>query len=297
MTETRAIATLAVDVGRCEGPVACRDGSTVFVSLDHGVVYRLHEGETSRLAVTGGGPNGAAEGCDGSIYVAQNGGKPPARYWPFVTGGVQIVRRSGRVDWLTQDPVSPNDICFGPDGALWLTDPTRRRPARDDGRLWRCDPETGEAELLVSVPWYPNGIAFGPEDDAVYVASTGDARIVRFPLAGGRLGTPEVFARMPHGMPDGLAFDETGNLLVAAGSPGGDGDIQTFDRDGRLLDLFQPGPGPAYTNLALTADRRLLITDSENHRLLEVTGWPAAGLPLHPFRAAAGGRAPERSRR
>lgn len=275
---------LAEGVGRCEGPVWRRDGSVAIVSLDHGRLYAWHDGRTTVLAETGGGPNGAAEDAGGRLHVAQNGGRPPARSWPGGTGGVQVVDGAGEVAWLTRDPVSPNDLCFGPDGLLYVTDPTRRRPARDDGRLWRCDPESGEAELLVSVDWYPNGIAFGPEDDAVYVADTGSSRIVRFPLVHGRLGAPEVAAAMPDGLPDGLAFDAAGNLLVAAGAPGGHGTIQTYDREGRLLDVFRPGPSPAFTNLALGGDRRLLITDSERHLLLLVEGWPTAGLPLHPFR-------------
>jgi gluconolactonase len=278
---------VAENVGRSEGPVWRRDGSAAFVSLTDGCLYSWDGETTSVLAVTGGGPNGTAEWTDGSLYVAQNGGKPPARPWPFVQGGIQIVQPRGRVDWVTQDPISPNDLCFGPDGQLYFTDPTRKRTERDDGRLWRCHPESGEAELLLSVDWYPNGIAFGLEDDALYVADTGGSRIVRFPLSSGRLGRAETFAAMPHGMADGLAFDERGNLLVAAGRPGGHADIQTYDCDGRLLEIFQPGPSPAFTNLALSAERRLLITDSERHLLLLVEGWPTAGLALHPFRVPA----------
>jgi gluconolactonase len=283
----RTVSVLAEDVGRCEGPIWRQDGSIAIVSLDHGCIYAVADSGRRTLAVTGGGPNGAAEGRDGSLFVAQNGGKPPARLWPLVTGGIQIVQPGGRVDWLSQDPVSPNDICFGPDGLLYFTDPTRRRPARDDGRIWRCDPETGDAELLLSTGWYPNGIAFGKADDALYVADTGQSRIVRFPMVSGGLGRQEVAVEMIHGMPDGLAFDTEGNLLIAAGSPGGEGDIQTYDAGGRLVDVFVPAASPAITNLALSADHRLLVTDSDGHRLLLVEGWPTAGLPLHPFRTPA----------
>jgi gluconolactonase len=289
----RTVSVLAEDVGRCEGPIWRQDGSIAIVSLDHGCIYVVADSGRSTLAVTGGGPNGAAEGRDGSLYVAQNGGKPPARPWPFVTGGIQIVQPGGRVDWLSTDPVSPNDICFGPDGFLYFTDPTRRRPARDDGRIWRCDPETGDAELLLSIGWYPNGIAFGKDDDALYVADTGQSRIVRFPMVSEGLGRHEVAVEMIHGMPDGLAFDTEGNLLIAAGSPGGEGDVQTYDAAGRLLDVFVPAASPAITNLALSADHRLLVTDSEGQRLLLVADWPTAGLALHPFRTpapVAGGR-------
>lgn len=284
-----AARVLASDLGFTEGPVITQAGDFVVSSIDRGCLYRISGGDVSVLAVTGGGPNGATEGAvettGGTFYVSQNGGTRPAHRWPFVTGGIQVVRPGGHVDWLTQDPVSPNDLCFGPDGLLYLTDPTRGRPARDDGRLWRCDPRTGEAQLLCSLPWYPNGIGFGLEDDAVYVASTGEHRIWRFPLDSGGLGRPDVFVEMAFGMPDGFAFDVEGNLITTAvGYDGRPGEIQTYDRNGALLDAFCPGPNAKYTNVALGASRTLLITDSEGGTVLVVDDWPTEGLPLHPFR-------------
>jgi len=276
---------LATGVGFAEGPVITRGGKIVVTSIDHGCLYRITPAGAEVLAVTGGGPNGATEGPDGNLYVAQNGGSRPAHRWPYVTGGVQAVRPGGRVDWLTQDPVAPNDLCFGPDGLLYVTDPTRRIE-RDDGRLWRCHIATGETEWLVSLPWYPNGIGFGLDDDGVYVAVTGESRIARFPIIpGGRLGRPETYVQLDHGRPDGFAFDVAGNIVIAAvGTGGASGDIQTYDRSGRLLDVYRPGASVKFTNVALGADHVLIITDSDAGAVLAVDDWPTAGLPLHPFR-------------
>src|SRR5579859_6728776 len=196
---------IARDLGFAEGPVISQTGQYFVTSIDRGCIYHISGDAAAVWAVSGGGPNGATEGPPDAfgptLYISQNGGTRPAHRWPSVTGGVQIARAGGRIDWLTRDPVSPNDLCFGPDGLLYVTDPTRGRPDRDDGRIWRCDPQTGEAELLVSVPWYPNGIGFGLEDDAVYVASTGEQRIWRFPLTGSGLGKPEVFIQQDRGLP------------------------------------------------------------------------------------------------
>ena len=50
-----------------------------------------------------------------------------------------------------------------------------------------------------------NGIAFGPEDDAVYVGSSfGRPAILRFPLTPSGLGKPETVVEMESGHPDGL---------------------------------------------------------------------------------------------
>lgn len=279
---------LGKDMGFTEGPVFTRSGATVVVSIDRGRLYRIGGAGPEVLAEVGGGPNGAAEGGDGNIYVAQNGGRmTTAALTPDrdMTGGVQIVTPDGSVAWLTRDPIAPNDLCFGPDGLLYVTDPTRR-PSRDDGRLWRCDPRTGAAELLVSVHWYPNGIGFGREDEVLYVASTGEQQIKRFPLLNGRLGAPVVAVQMTTGRPDGFVFDVDGNLIVCAVSAtDAPGEIQTWSPEGRLLDVFRPGPGRRYTNAALSPDRVLVVTDSDGGRVLAFDPWPAAGLPLHPFRA------------
>jgi gluconolactonase len=280
---------LGSDLGFTEGPVITQAGDFIVTSIDHGCLYRITADGCEVVAITGGGPNGATEGPpDGmgpTYYVSQNGGRRPAHKWPFITGGIQVAHPGGRVEWLTQDPISPNDLCFGPDGLLYCTDPTRGRP-RDDGRLWRCDPRIGEAELMCSVPWYPNGIGFGLEDDAVYVASTGEQRIWRFPITTSGLGKPEVFAQLTYGLPDGFAFDADGNLLVAAvGENDGAGQIQTFDREGMLVDALEPGPHTKYTNVALSPGGTLLVTDADDGCALAFD-WPAPGLPLHPFRTA-----------
>lgn len=275
---------LAGDLGFLEGPVLTRSGELVVTSMDRGVLYAVSEGAGRILVVTGGGPNGAAEGADGTLYVTQSGGRNGHRR-PVMTGGIQAIRPDGRVSWITQDPYSPNDLCFGPDGYLYFTDPTRPRPARDDGRLWRVDVESWQAELLVSTPWYPNGIGFGLEDDALYVSSTGDGRIMRFPLGPGGLGAPEVVLQMDHNAPDGFAFDVEGNLLIAAPSlVGGSGDLQVWGRDGRLLDTLMRREGDIYTNVALGADRTVVLTDAKSGDVLAIDQWPTAGLALHPFR-------------
>lgn len=57
-----------------EGPVVMPDGSIIVVEIAAGRVTRVWgEGRTEVVAVTGGGPNGAALGPDGAIYVCNSG--------------------------------------------------------------------------------------------------------------------------------------------------------------------------------------------------------------------------------
>jgi gluconolactonase len=283
------IRTLAEGLGFTEGPLLTDEGGIVLVSISGGMLHHIApDGEVTVLADLSGGPNGACPGPGGEIYVAQNGGN-----WMVGGGqntktesGVQAVRLSdGRTRWVTTLPLAPNDLCFGPDGALYVTDPTRRR-TYDDGRIWRWDPVTDVAEVLYQVDWFPNGIAFGPEEDAIYVASTGDGRIIRMPLHPRDPSEKgEVFAQVEPGHPDGMAFDAAGNLLVGANSHDDDpGTIQVFDPGGRQIDVLRPGPSKRYTNLAVSFEGTIVVTDSDVGAVRAIDGWASPGLALYPRR-------------
>ena len=57
-----------------EGPIAMDDGSIVLVEIARGTLTRVWNGRTEVIANLGGGPNGAAIGPDGAVYVCNNGG-------------------------------------------------------------------------------------------------------------------------------------------------------------------------------------------------------------------------------
>src|SRR5262249_62431551 len=58
-----------------EGPVAMPDGSVILVEIERQTLSRVTpDGKTHVIAALGGGPNGAAMGPGGKIYVTNNGG-------------------------------------------------------------------------------------------------------------------------------------------------------------------------------------------------------------------------------
>lgn len=286
----RTVSTLSQGgLGFIEGPVYASDGRLFVTSITQGGVYRIHDDGTSELfADTSGGGNGATAIAGGELLLAQNGGR---RMWEgpvFLprTTGIQRIGADGAISWLSQDPITPNDLRLGPDGMLYVTDPTRSM-AMNDGRLWRIDPVIGAAELLVSVPWFPNGLVFGP-DDRLYVGDTRDGVIYVTEIAAdGTIAPLEPVIRMAKGHPDGLAFDANGHLVACAVDlDGGIGTVQTWSVDGQSVDEFTVGRGSFPTNLAFhpSGDDRVVLTFADLEEVVMVEGWGVGGLAPHPFR-------------
>ncbi len=69
------IREVASGLGFPEGPVVMSDGAVIVVEIESGDVTRvLPSGKKQRVSHVGGGPNGAAIGPDGALYVCNNGG-------------------------------------------------------------------------------------------------------------------------------------------------------------------------------------------------------------------------------
>ena len=70
-----AITEIASGLKFPEGPVVMEDGSVIVVEIQSGNITRVKpNGKKQVIASPGGGPNGAAIGPDGALYVCNNGG-------------------------------------------------------------------------------------------------------------------------------------------------------------------------------------------------------------------------------
>src|SRR5262249_10573141 len=121
-----------------EGPVAMPDGSVILVEIERRTLSRVTpDGKIHVVATLGGGPNGAAMGPGGKIYVTNNGGLKfmdrPGKMFPiaqaadYKNGSIQIVDpETGKFETLYdacdgRKLCGPNDLVFDGAGGFWFT--------------------------------------------------------------------------------------------------------------------------------------------------------------------------------
>lgn len=277
-----------------EGPVALPDGSWLCVEMGAGrgcVTHISPDGKTIRPLAKTGRPNGLALDYQGFIWVAES--KTPSLLKMTLSGEWQV--------WLSECDgeafIFPNDLAFGADGWLYMTDSGVNAYALApqgvirsdyltldyDGRVYRIHPRQRQIEKLDSGLLFANGIAFDAQGD-LYVNETVTGNIYRYPRQGGKFGARQLFGNVrdpaaPPGWrgPDGMKFGRDGNLYCTVY---GQGDVTVLDRHGDVLRRL-PTQGKFPTNLAFgrPPEKRIYVTEVEHH-CIEVHAVDTEGLPL-----------------
>jgi gluconolactonase len=285
-----------------EGPVSLSDGSIILVDILAGILLRVRSGAPAEIiANLGGGPNGAAFGADGRVYVCNNGGLA----WGRAPDGRIVIRDDSpenyqggwidRVD-LTSGLVerlhevadgnrlsSPNDIVFDRTGGYWFTDSGKTiGRLRHVSSIYYVAPDGREPREVVPRGLCFNGIGLSPNEDILYAADTYSATLWAYTLSAPGHIDPAIPARVVARIPravglDSLAVLANGHVCVGVLFEGGIAEI-TPDGSVSLLPL----PDLYVTNICFGgADRcDAYITLSETGRLIRMR-WPTPGLMLN----------------
>jgi len=82
------------------------------------------------------------------------------------------------------------------------------------GTLVRLRPD-GHGEVAATGLYFANGTAIDPKEEAVYVLQSTQNNCARIAMhKDGSHGKPEVFGETLGGLPDGMAFDAEGHLII-----------------------------------------------------------------------------------
>lgn len=145
---------------------------------------------------------------------------------------------------------SPNDVVVKSDDSIWFTDPSYGIDSDYEGdaapseigasHVYRIDGHTGQIQAVIENMEKPNGLAFSPDEQYLYVVDTGVSHrpdgprdVRRYALhrdARSVVGPGQWLASASVGLFDGLRVDVDGNLWLGAG----DG-VHCLDPEGCLM--------------------------------------------------------------
>jgi gluconolactonase len=189
-------------------------------------VYREHSGYEGKDIADYGQPgsNGLTVDRQGRLTINQHGNRRIVRV--EANGSLTVLAASYQGKRLN----SPNDLVYKSDGSLFFTDPpfglpkffADPRKELSFSGVFRA--KDGKVTLVSDELDGPNGLAFSPKEDYLYVDNWSPKRkvILRFPVKrDGSIGKSEVFVDMSAELPggdafDGMKIDTRGNLYVTA---------------------------------------------------------------------------------
>ncbi|PRZ41800.1 gluconolactonase [Antricoccus suffuscus] len=293
-----------------EGPVVLPGGDVLVVEIHRGTLTRITpDGGVSVVAEVGGGPNGAALGPDGRIYIANCGGLQRFEVGGYIfAGGIPEDYEGGSIQavdlgtgevetiYKTAGDVplrGPNDIVFDAAGGFYFTDYGKSDGVTGDrGRLYYATPDGASIRMIAAGMEGPNGIGLSPDGARLYVSETMTARVwwwdVTGPgqITGGKslggsgggnfLYSPSEFINF-----DSLGVEASGNVCVASMVRPG---ISVIGPDGDLVEFvdIDTDGDPGITNICWGGKdmKTAYITASSTGKLLKMD-WPRPGALLN----------------
>lgn len=230
---------LATGFDWVEGPVWLGDqGCLLFSDIPSNRILRWTEDGVSEFRSPSQYSNGHTRDGYGRLVSCEHGLRRVTRTeWD---GSITVL-----ADGYAGKPLnSPNDAVVAKDGSVWFSDP--HYGIMSDYEGFRADQELpcavyrigtdGRLGQMITDMACPNGLAFSPDEDRLYVADTGrifqsDPQHIRvYDMQDGRPVNGRIFHTINPGCADGLRIDTDGNVWSSAA----DG-VHCIAPDGRLL--------------------------------------------------------------
>jgi gluconolactonase len=217
--DIRQVQTIGQGLLRPEGIMALDDGS-IYTADGYGRCSRIDPGgHTTFFGHLGGMPNGICIDQKGNCIVANIG-----------NGEVQSVSPAGHHVVLMTEAggkrmFTPNFPFLDFHGRLWVSnstdnpdiDASLQSPIPDGCLVLIADGR--KPRRVADGICFANGVALDAPEEYVYVAETMQRRVLRYRInKDGSVGQAEVYGPAllgRFGFPDGIAFDEAGNLWIA----------------------------------------------------------------------------------
>ena len=208
--------------------------------------------------------NGLAYGKDNNLYACE-----------YAYGQILRIDKDANVEVFSNGYEGerfnrPNDIVIDSKGNIFFTDPKSYDKDSLDGRIFIINKNNGTLELAAKGLAFPNGINISPIDNKLYVCESAKHIIVRFDITEDcQLINKVEFAQLPGGDPDGIEFDNDGNLYVA--HYGGKA-VYIFSPDGKQIAKIET-PGSKPTNLEFVDKecKTLYLTEVETNSLYKIS--------------------------
>jgi gluconolactonase len=189
-----------------EGLAFDRDG-TLWAGGELGQIYHMDKrGRLQEVATVGGFNLGLTFSKTQELYVC-NFGLP----------ALIRMNRKGRIldSWErvgARKLINPNFSVFDSEGNLYFSDSGHFEA--EDAWVYRLR-ASGRAERFAGPLAFANGLALSADERSLYVVQSTKDNVVEIEILGdGTAGKPKVYASGLHRVPDGMAFDAQGNLLV-----------------------------------------------------------------------------------
>jgi sugar lactone lactonase YvrE len=193
-------------LAHCEGIATGPDGA-LWAGDEQGRIHRIDpdDGSTAQIAEIDDWALGLCLDARGRLYVCGYAGGRILRVDPG----------TGAVDTYADGLHGPNWALFAPDGTLCVSASGTEDLETADGAVLAIPPGGGAAQPLDSPPLnFANGMALAADGTLYVIESYGRPRVQAY--SGGEWRT---YAELPGTVPDGLALDEEGGLLVSVYQP------------------------------------------------------------------------------